>query len=102
MTAALKASRRRYIRFKPDPESVAFVTLEGTGKKDPGKIHLACLIVDEAPRGGCCLVSFHHDRLHLNSEYLVKVGPLHPLRAKLVWLQSCGDDMVKLGFQFVE
>lgn len=95
--------QRRFIRFPPDPLTVALV--------DPGPMDqdftpcIVGLIFQEA-YGGCGLI-LHQDEggpvsLTKDEVCRIKVGKLQVLKAEVVWMKRIDKDVLKVGFKFLE
>ena len=98
--SASDSSKRKHIRFKPDPLAYALIdSREGASEFVPD--HVA-LIADEAPMGGCGLIAGDIDHLQMHSICRVKLGELAPLRAEVVWRKAIDHSIVRIGFSFLE
>lgn len=106
-------NRRRYLRFRPDPELAEDLhkrALEATGfvdrHTDKTAFHptITGLVVDKS-HSGCSMV-FLGEQEHLNlpvgHECLLKAGPLSPLHAVVRWNRVLDETLVKIGFEFLE
>ena len=96
------ANKRRHIRFRPDTGELAYIDLLADNEFKP---EIQALIVNESPMGGCCLVMLRDDeteKLRQNDRCRVKVGKLAPLKAEAVWVRRLDEDVIKVGFRFLE
>lgn len=90
-------NRRQHIRFKPDPGAVALI--------DPGPVtgsfrgQHAGLIINES-YNGVALVLLTGISLRVGDSCRVRVGPLAPVLARVVWKTEVDSDVVKMGLTF--
>lgn len=95
---------RRYIRAKPDPLDVAYISsnVDNLVIFTPD---IAALIVDESAMGGCGVVVLKNEisnKFKVRSRYIIKVGQLEPLLSELVYVGEVNKDLIRLGFKFLE
>lgn len=94
------APKRKHIRFKPDPLDVAFVAFnQNVSEFQPD---MAALIIEEAPLGGCGLVIRFTEKLQVGDKCAVKVGRLSPLKAEVSWRKPLDNQVLRMGFKFLE
>ena len=91
-------NRRRHIRFKPDSNEFAQIDTSSAG--GAFKFEFVGLIVEEAPMGGCSLITYEGINLSEGSTCRVKLGHLDPLEASVVWCKPEDSGLVRLGFRF--
>jgi transcription antitermination factor NusG len=96
---ALANHKRRYIRFKPSANHFAQIDLGAN--EDEFTFQYVGLVVDEAAMG-CCLAVSPEVKLKVGDQIRVKVGPLAPLKARVVWKAKLDDSIEKVGFEFLE
>lgn len=96
-----KEHARKYIRFRPDVGSYAVIDFN-PNKDVPFHGQALALIIDEAPMGGCSLVSLKDVTLNPGAECRVKLGAMAPLRAQCVWVKQLDEDVFRIGFRFLE
>jgi hypothetical protein len=96
---ALANHKRRFIRFKPGPNHYAQIDL--SANSDEFTFQYVALIVDESLMG-CCLALLPNAPLKVGDEVRVKVGPLAPLKARIVWKTNVDSFVDKVGFEFLE
>jgi len=106
--------RRRYLRY--NPQSVHALDLEQKSVEaichldindDPTEFRPSLLgMVVEKSHAGCSLVMVRIDdscdNLRAGTICTAKTGPLHPLKAVIVWRQDLSADLFKLGLQYSE
>lgn len=93
-------NRRKYIRFAPDPAE--FAQIDKQAESESFNFQFVGLIVDEAPLSGCCLAIQKGIGLKPDDKVRIKLGELHPLKAKVIWVKQIDNNLVKCGFQFLE
>lgn len=93
-------NRRRHVRFKPDPGTVANIDFKDGAEFTP---QLTALVVNQSYKG-VALVTLADDALKVKvgDIVLIQVGDLAPLKAKVVWKAELDPEVVKLGISFLE
>jgi hypothetical protein len=94
-------SVRKSLRFPPDDGTVAWIDLVVHEDKKDFNPTIPALVIDEA-LDGCGVVTLFHTRLSEESECLVRVGNLEPLRAQVRWIKDLDDDVFKIGLMYLE
>lgn len=97
-TTANKLSKRKSIRFKPDPLDHALIDLNLTGRFAPEYI---ALIAEEAPKG-CGLVLLGETKLEVGDVCRVKVGRLAAMKAEVRWRTDLDPTVYKVGLMYLE
>ncbi|CAM2007970.1 PilZ domain-containing protein [Acanthopleuribacter pedis] len=63
------------------------------------------MVVEQSHQGcGLVLVRYSEDyeKIDKGQEVVVKVGRLHPMKAKVRWRKNLDEDLFKLGLEFLE
>ncbi len=90
--------KRRSIRFNPDPLDSALVQFSAVSGFKPDSV---ALILNESFTGsGLLMVT--EKRLIQDQEIKVKVGRLPEMLARVVWVKSLEEGVVKIGIEFTE
>jgi hypothetical protein len=98
MTTNKSANKRKFIRFKPDPDSIALLDLKSGSQFSPT---LHALIFEES-HGGVGLLVISEDRIKLGQNLKVQVGRLAPMKAEVRWCEKIDKDIFKLGLMYLE
>ena len=94
-------NRRRHIRFRPD--SHEYAQLDPTSDPDQEfQFKFVGLIVEEAPMGGCSLITYDTIDLKDGASCRVKLGLLNPVLATVVWQSKEDGGLVRIGLKFEE
>jgi len=94
-------TQRQHVRFKPESNEYAQIdTTEDLQKQF--EFQYVGLIVDEAPYGGCCLLTYDSLIMLKGDIVRVKLGPLSPLKAEVVWVKSDSNNTTMYGVKFLE
>jgi hypothetical protein len=102
MSAKATDIKRKHIRFAPDRPTTAWLCFENLNQKDKFKGQLIGLVRNESLMG-CGLVCLEEKRSFTKGEeVLIKVGDLHPMRSKLMWIKSYGSGVFELGIEYLE
>ncbi len=91
--------RRKHVRFTPDPLDVAYIGRRVDGEFKP---EIAATIIQEAPMGGCGLVLRLTDDLQEGDVRIVKIGKLDAYQAVVRWRLQIDEEIMKIGFEFME
>ena len=98
------AISRRYIRAKPDPLEVAYISFN-EDHSSTFSPDIVALIVDESAMGGCGVVVLKNElsnKFKIRTHYILKIGQLEPLHSELVYVGEVNKDLIRLGFKFLE
>lgn len=87
--------KRKNLRFQTD-DSLAEVDITLSGDF---KFHYHALVINES-YSGACLVTRSDQELRTGLELRVKVGNLGVMPAKVVWVESLDNDVVKFGIEY--
>ncbi len=100
MKVFVYTKRRRSIRFKPDPENqIAKIDIQNLeGKFQPT---VTALVIDEAYKG-CGLIFQDQKGFEIGEVCRLQVGQIGPLQAEVRWKQKLYDNLIKVGFRFLE
>lgn len=93
-------SKRRHIRFKPDPMDYAQVDTRAPSEGE-FKAEMVALIVEEAPMGGVGLVMLDSGKLAKGGQCRVQVGRMAPLPAEVVWVKNIDEGIVRVGLKYL-
>ena len=91
--------KRQHVRFQPDPLDVAFIGKKVDGEFSP---ELSAMILQEAPMGGCGLAMRITEEFQVGDECVLKLGKLDAYNAVVRWRKQVDEDLLKVGFQFLE
>ena len=100
MDKSQPTSKRKHIRFKPDP--LTYALIDSRGPRADFLPDTIALVADEAPMGGCGLIMTDGDHLQLHAVCRIKLGELAPLNAEVVWRKVVDPSIVRIGFSFLE
>lgn len=105
------SDRRHHIRYFPDTDEVALISLGGKefdrfeNENYCFQGNIAALILDIS-YGGCNLALIDHQPekkiLPIGFRTVVKAGKLDPLQAEVKWRVELTDNMLKVGFEFMD
>lgn len=87
---------RSATRFKPDPLTVAYLSLKATGTGQ-----LVGLILNESFTG-CAVLINTEERFKLDQKVFVKVGNLHAMAAQIIWSTQLDENIFKIGLRYLE
>ncbi|MCM2279581.1 MAG: hypothetical protein NDJ89_16020 [Oligoflexia bacterium] len=90
--------KRKHIRFKPDPGTIAWVdsTTEGSFTRE-----LPALVRQESAKGaGLVLLDAPH--LQVGQACRIQIGNLEPLRAAIRWNKVLEPGVWTLGLEYLE
>ena len=93
-------SKRKHVRFRPDPNDVAYIDTKTTSEEFNSEF--AALIVEESPMGGCGVICLDYVELKNGDEIKIKVGKLHPLLAEVMWSDILAKGVKRYGIKFLE
>lgn len=88
----------RSIRFQPDPLDHALIDFHD----ETGFAATAVALILNESFTGCALLIKTLESLNKDQIIKVKVGRLTPMRAKVIWVKSVDDNVVKAGIQFLD
>jgi hypothetical protein len=93
--------KRKHTRYTPS-EKECIALIDTSTDSDSGFDHsISALIFSEAS-GGCGLVVRNTESLHVGSHCKIKIAQLAPIKAEVVWRKPIDDDLIKIGFKFLE
>jgi hypothetical protein len=103
--------KRSYIRFHPEPLDIAVIDLNQehldsfTQKYFQFEGNTPSLIIDQSYKG--CSVAIHNreqsdEFFKIGFRCLIKVGELAPLRAEVRWREKLSEEILKIGFEFLD
>ena len=88
------SNNRKHIRFLPDENT--FILVKGQSEK----VHSG-LCVDES-QSGCAGVFVKHEDLIPKKMTMLKVGNLDAIPAEIRWVRVLDEDVVRVGFQYLD
>ncbi len=91
--------KRKGIRFKPDSQTLATISYQNQKKNFTVDLH--ALVVTES-FGGCGVVTFRSPKLTPGTCCTIQVGKIGPLEAEVRWRVDLDEDLMKLGFKYLE
>ena len=97
-TTAKTTVKRNAIRFLPDANTQVFVKSLSKLKSD--KTYLG-LVYSEAKKGFGAVFVNHKDLMQINDTFVVAVGELPPMKARLAWIEELDRDCFKAGFEYI-
>ena len=86
------STSRKYIRFKPDQNTLVNVT-QANGKSFVG------LGLSEA-YGGCGAVFVNHQQFQLHEYVKLKIGEISIETAEVRWIKVLNENVIEVGFEF--
>jgi len=92
---------RRSRRFPPDEGTIAWIDPKAPDDKRHFKPTIAALVTDEALRG-CGIVTLSQAPLDPETECMIRVGDLPPLRSQIRWVKEVSADVRRAGVMFLE
>ena len=109
------SNRRRYLRFNPNAAEiqdlqqksmVALAHVDLYLESEDFHPTILGLLVDQS-HAGCSVVLIQsknekYERLEEGAEVSIKAGALHPMRAVVRWRKELDEDLLRIGFQFME
>jgi hypothetical protein len=102
MTGKATEIKRKHIRFSPDKSTTAWICFDDVNQKSKFKGQLLGLVRNEALMG-CGLVCLEEKREFQKGQLvLAKVGDLHPMKAKIMWIKNYGSGVYELGLEYQE
>ena len=102
MSAKATDIKRKHIRFSPDRPTTAWICYENVNDKDKFKGQILGLIRNESLMG-CGLICLEEKKEFTKGEIvLIKVGDIHPLKAKLMWIKNFGTGIFEFGIEYLE
>ncbi|MCA9000553.1 MAG: hypothetical protein KDB61_01425 [Planctomycetes bacterium] len=87
------------MRFKPDPNVVAFIETSYSGLNEPFKREMTSLIVSES-HTGCALVVPATDHLQEGDLCRILLEPGGLREGAVVWRRQLDSDTIKVGIHF--
>lgn len=108
-TGANPQIRRKHIRFKPDPGSMAFILTDPKGKKLESP--LPCLILQESYAGAGLVTlkntpdkntDLHKAPPKKGMRFQIKVGHLEATLCEVKWTQSLNPDVLAFGVEYCD
>lgn len=99
MKAAIRAKKRRHVRF--NPSTVTYAEIDFRSRTSEFKSQVVGFVVNEA-FGGCSVVIPTGSKLEVGTFLQVKVGRLSPLRARIAWARKLDEHITKLGLEYQE
>ena len=90
----MAGAKREYIRFSAD-ENTFLVIKVGEHPAIGG------LCVTES-QGGCSGSFLNHDYFVASEKVLLRVGKLDTILAEIRWITQLDEDIVKIGFKYLE
>jgi len=94
----MAAKKRKSIRFKSVPMSIAMVDLKVTKVFKPT---ITSLVINESYTG-CALLMACDEIMVLDQVVMVKVSELEPMKARVVWCKTLEENIRKVGVEFLE
>ena len=94
------ATRRKNVRYQPDPGTVALIDLINEKPSD-FNVGVAAIVENESHRG-CGLLLLWTEALQPGDVFLVQVGLMDPMRAQVRYRRELDNLAVKLGVQFLD
>lgn len=91
--------KRKYIRYSPEEDTVVYFYVKG--RDSTKKIHAIGLVTTEA-KGGFSCVMLSGTAPDKDDICLTKVGVLALLKSECVWKEKLADDIVRVGFKYLE
>jgi len=99
MKAAIRAKKRRHVRF--NPSTVTYAEIDFRIRSSEFKSQVVGFVVNEA-FGGCSVVLPSGTKFEVGSILQIKIGRLSPLRARIAWLRKLDEHITKLGLEYQE
>lgn len=91
---------RKSIRFPADKNSIVYLKKTSETNHEPSIDHVG-LVSNEAAKGfGAVFINSFN--LSQGDQCLVKVGELAALHAQVAWIKDIDEDVVKVGFEYLD
>ncbi len=87
---------RQFTRFRPDPLSVAYLSL---GNSSPFEPELVAVVINEA-YAGCSILINSDETIKKDQKIQIKVGQLAVMKGKIVWIKNLEESIYKIGVKF--
>ncbi len=87
---------RLFTRFRPDPLTVAFLSLGNSSTFEP---ELVAVVINEA-YAGCSLLLNSDETFKKDQKVQIKVGQLAVMKGKIVWFKNLEESIYKIGIKF--
>lgn len=91
--------QRQAIRF--DPDVGAYAEIGYTDQNSQWVVEKVALILNESYTG-CGLILVDEGKFQIGTRLLVKVHPLEPLFAEVVWRKPLEEKVVRIGLKYLE
>ena len=90
---------RKHMRYKSDPNTVAFVA----PKLKKGKFvsDQSALVLNESFKG-CCLVVGANKEIAVGKTIWIQLGELDPLEAEIRWVEQLSPEVYRFGAYYLE
>jgi hypothetical protein len=98
MTTSQVTKKRKFTRFKPDPDAIALIDLKAEAQFSPT---MHALIFEES-YGGVGLLVISSEKIKNGQKLIVQVGKLAPIKAEVRWCEQIDKQIYKIGLQFLE
>ena len=92
-------SDRRFLRYQPDPQSIALIDTKATGREF--KPTITAIILNES-YSGCAIVFADNEIFKKGSKIKIKIGPLEIMKAEVAWCKVLEENIQKVGIRLVE
>jgi len=99
MKAAIRAKKRRHVRF--NPSTVTYAEIDFRLRASEFKSQVVGFVVNEA-FGGCSVVIPTGEKIEVGSFLKIKVGRLSVLKARIAWVRKLDEHVTKLGLEYQE
>lgn len=91
-------SPRRAIRFSPDLNTIAWISITDDTAK--GLPEVVALVYNES-MAGCSLVFVSDVTLRVNDQVGLRVGKLNFMMARVAWVKVLEEKIVRAGFEYM-
>lgn len=92
-------SDRKFLRYKPDPQSVALIDLKANGREF--KPTITAIIMNES-YSGCAVVFANNEIIKKGAKIKIKIGPLDIMKAEVAWVKVLEENIQKVGVLLLE
>ncbi|OYZ24521.1 MAG: hypothetical protein B7Y39_01025 [Bdellovibrio sp. 28-41-41] len=92
-------SDRKFIRYQPDPQSVALIDLKANGREF--KPTITAIILNESYYG-CAIVFANNEIIKKGAKVKIKIGQLEIMKAEVAWVKTLEENIQKVGILLLE
>lgn len=92
-------SDRRFLRYQPDPATIALIDVKFSGREFNPTI--TAIILNES-HTGCAIVFADNEILKKGAKVKVKIGSLEIMKAEVAWNKVLEENIQKVGLLLLD